>query len=272
MSWLHAVAEIPLPITVGCVIVISVLFPWGAVLLVRRVWPYPALKENNELVGFTYAVFGLIYGVLLAYTIVVAWERFSEAERIVMRESTIVSEIWRDSQAFPDPGRSAIHQDLMDYATSVVQDEWKTMGDEGKADPRTVAIYERLWEKTYTLQPETKNQEAYLRELLARMNELGSTRRLRILYSRTEVQPILWLALVLGSVMTIAYTLLLANKHMWIQVLITSFITLIALLGLLVIVSFQFPFTGDVSVTPDAFHELLHSLHLRMMTYRAPLG
>jgi Na+/glutamate symporter len=35
-----------------------------------------SFEENNEIVGFTYAVFGLIYGVLLGSTIAVAWERY----------------------------------------------------------------------------------------------------------------------------------------------------------------------------------------------------
>jgi len=272
MHFMHGVSALPLPVSLACVIVVGPLLSFVLVRIVRRALPYPVFKENNEIVGFTYAVFGLIYGVLLAYTVVVAWERYSEAERIVMRETTSLSQVWRDSQVFPAADREGVHQDLIDYATSVLQDEWPTMAATGEANPKTVQIYEQLWERSYRLQPVTKSQEAFLRELLSRMNELGSTRRLRILYSRMQVPSVLWPVLVLGSIMTIGYTLLFANRHEWVQVTIVSFVTLIALLVILVILSLQFPFTGDVSVTPEAFRQLLYSFHLRLLTTRPPLG
>jgi hypothetical protein len=271
MGWMHAVTRLPLLVSLASIVVLGLLVSWLAVTVVRRIWPHPALEDSNELVGFTYAVFGLIYGVLLAYTIVVAWERFAETERLVMREATVLSELWRDSQAFPPDIRSSIHKDLMSYAQSVAEQEWPTMAERGKADPRTVQIYERLWTHSYQLEPETRNQEAYLQEFLDRMNELGSSRRLRIMYSRMEVHRILWVVLLLGSVMTVGYTLLFSNKHAWVQVAITSCIMLMVLMGLLVILSLQYPFTGDVSVTPEVFRDLLLSLRMRMLPPRVLL-
>jgi hypothetical protein len=273
MDWMHAIAALPLPVTLGCVLALSLLVPGIAVIIVRRLRIHTVLEESRELVGFTYSVFGLVYGVILAYTIVVAWERFAETERIVMRETTVLSEIWRDSQAFaPDIHESMIHQDLTDYARSVVQDEWPMMAAQGTAHPRTAMIYEKLWGLTYQLTPVTKNQELFLQELLMRMNELSSTRRLRILYSEVAVHPILWLVLLLGSVMMIVYTLLFSNKNLWLQLIITVFMMLIVMLGLLVIISLQYPFTGDVSVRPEAFNQLLHDFHLRSVVPRTLAG
>ena len=71
-AWGHKIMQWPLNASVITIVALSTIVPWLAVRLVRRIWPYPALKENNELLGFTYAVYGLIYGVLLAFTIVVA--------------------------------------------------------------------------------------------------------------------------------------------------------------------------------------------------------
>ena len=63
------IVQLPLSVSLIIVIALSSVVPWLAVLLVRRIWPHPAFKENNELVGFTYSVYGLIYGVLLAFFI-----------------------------------------------------------------------------------------------------------------------------------------------------------------------------------------------------------
>lgn len=265
MNWMHGLAGWPLWLTAGSVVIISGVMGWLMVKLVRRHAPYPTFKENNELVGFTYAVFGLIYGVLLAFTIIVAWERFAETERIVMREVTSLSEMWRDCKAFPSEESDGIHSNLIAYVQSVVDDEWPTMAAHGKAHPKTMKIYEQLWARTYNLRPETKTQEAFLTEVLGDINELSANRRLRMLYSRMEINGILWMVLLIGAFPTIGYTLLFANRHGWVQALITGSVTLIVLLCLLVALSLQYPFTGDVSIQPEAFCDLLESFHQRLL-------
>jgi hypothetical protein len=264
MNWMHTVAQWPLWLVVVCVFVFSLAASWGLVRLVRWRAPYPMLKENNELVGFTYAVFGVLYGVLLAFTIIVGWERFAGTERIVMQEVTVLSELWRDINVFPPADRAGIHDNLIAYAQSVADDEWPEMAARGREHPKTVKIYEQLWERTYVLHPETKIQEAYLTEVLGDINQVSANRRLRLLYSRTEINGILWVVLLVGALPTIGYTLLFANKHGWVQVLITMSVMLIVLLSLVVMLSLQYPFTGDVSIQPEAFRDLLESFHKRL--------
>lgn len=264
-GWVHTVVQWPLGMSVITLVALSVVMPWLAVRLVRRIWPHPVFKENHELVGFTYSVYGLIYGVFLAFIIVVAWQSYSETERLVMREATILSELWRDSLAFPSAFRDNIHQDLVD-------DEWPAMAARGQVHPLTQEIYERLWALTYHIQPETQNQGAYLGEFLARMNELGSARRLRILHSRVEVHGILWLVLLIGAVPTMVYPLLFSNKHAWVQVMITGSIMLIVMLGLLVTLFLQHPFSGEAGIEPDAFTDLLASFHQRLHAESVSVG
>src|SRR5512139_160784 len=242
-AWVHTAVLWPLSVNVIIVVALSAVVSGLAVGLVRHIWPHPVFKENNELVGFTYSVYGMIYGVFLAFTIVVAWQRYADTEQHVMHESTILSELWRDSLAFPPAFRDNIHQDLIEYAQSVVDDEWPAMAARGQAHPLTQAVYDRLWALTYHIQPQTVNQGTYLGEFLARMNELGSARRLRILHSKKEVHNVLWLVLLIGAVPAVAYPLLFSNKHALVQVMITGSIMLIVMLGLLVTLFLQQPFS-----------------------------
>ena len=265
MNWMHFVATVPPRTTVGVILALCVIIPCFAVWLVRRIWPYPALKENNEIVGFTYAIFGLIYGILLAFIIIVAWERFSETERVVVRETTTLSEMWRDSEAFDAATGSAIHKHLLAYTESVIRDEWPEMAARGREHAQTRSRYSQLWKQSYGLQPQTKVQEAYLVEYLHDLNDLSAARRTRILYSRTEIHSILWLILWVGAIPTIAYALLIANRHAWVQVIMVACIMLIILLSLFVALSLQYPFTGEVSISPEVFQDLLESFHRRLL-------
>src|SRR5512139_1074262 len=119
---------------------------------------------------------------------------------------------------------------------------------------------------------QTVNQGAYLTEFLARMNELSGARRLRILHSRMEVHGVLWLVLMIGAVPTAAYPLLFSNKHAWVQVGIVGSIMLIVMLGLLVTLSLQHPFSGETGIEPEAFQELLDSFHQRLLAESVSVG
>lgn len=271
-DWVRAVVGWPLGVNVAIVFALSTVASWLAVKAVRRTWPHPAFKENNELVGFTYAVYGLIYGVFLAFIIVVAWQRFAATEQLVMDEATILSELWRDALAFAPAFRDPIHQDLIDYAQSAIGDEWPAMATRGEAHPNTQAAYERLWSLTYHIQPQTTNQAAFLAEFLARMNELSGTRRLRILHSGGGVNGVLWLVLLIGAVPTVVYPMLFASKHAWVQVAITGCIMLIVLLGLLVTLQLQHPFSGDVGIEPAALRDLLAAFHDRLRAEAVSVG
>jgi len=264
-GWVDAVLQWPLSVSVTALVALSALVSWLATRAVRRIWPQPAFKDNHELVGFTYAVYGLIYGVLLAFTIVVAWQRFAETEQLVMHEATLLSELWRDSVVARPFVRDDVQKNLIAYAQSVIDDEWPVMAH-GRAHPQTERLYSRLWALTYHFEPSTKLQEAYMGEFLARMNELSAARRLRILHSRMEIHGVLWVVLVIGAVPTVSYPLLFSSKHAWVQTAITGSILVIVTLGLLVALALQTPFSGEVSISPEAFRELLESFRHRLLT------
>ena len=262
---MFAIAQLPLSMGVIAIVVFSGVMSWLANHLIRRIWPPPAFKENHELVGFSYAVYGLIYGVMLAFTIIVAWERFAGTERVVMQEATIVSQLWRVSEALPSDIGEPIRKDLFAYTDSVIHQEWNAMAATGHAHSETEQIYEHLWTKTHRIHTETGSQQVYQAQFLRQMNELGVARRLRILHARMEVHSVLWLVLLVGALPTVAYTLLLSARHAWVQVLNTGFILLIVLMGLYVTLSLQYPFAGDVSIQPEAFLDLLDALRHRQL-------
>jgi len=263
LGLMNMLAAIPLWGLLMLVAVLSTAISWVLVALVRRWFPHPHLKENNEFVGFTYAVYGLIYGVVLAFTIVTAWQRFYEAESVVMKEVTALSELWRDAGAFSPEVRAGIHRDLKEYVSSAIDKEWKAMAEKGAADPATQSIYEHLWTNSYRINPTTRNQEAFLTEYLARINELSGQRRLRLTYCLAEMSGILWIVLLAGAVPTVAFTLCFATKHGWVHVMVTSFLTGLIMLCLLVTFSLQYPFSGRVAVNSEPFKELKRAMELR---------
>src|SRR6266568_627817 len=54
-----------------------------------------AINDNNEIAGFKFATVGVLYAVLLAFVIIVVWEKFTDAEVNVVREAGAAENIYR---------------------------------------------------------------------------------------------------------------------------------------------------------------------------------
>ena len=59
---------------------------------VRRLVGIERLKEHHDVAGFTFGVIGAFYGLLLAFVIVAAWERYERAEESLESEAMALSE------------------------------------------------------------------------------------------------------------------------------------------------------------------------------------
>lgn len=260
---MRTLASMPSWVVGTLIIGLSVLLAVALTHVVRRHIPHAVLKENTEFVGFTYAVLGVIYGVILAFTVVVVWEQFSKADRSATEEVTYLSELWRDAQVFPAATRTEIQRQLLGYARSVVRKEWATMARHGTPNSDTEQRYEAIWDSYYTFHPQSALQKAYYGKSLSELNEMGRQRRMRLLASQTELPPILWVFLITGGVLTVAFLYFFAPKYVASHALVTASLAGLISFSLFLVMSLQFPFTGDVSVKPDAFRELIVSFKER---------
>jgi hypothetical protein len=77
------------------VIVRKVRRAQGSTKAVAEIW------AHNDLAGFTIAVIGVLYAVLLAFIAIATWESFSKASDIVEAESDYAGGIYLDTQGLP---------------------------------------------------------------------------------------------------------------------------------------------------------------------------
>src|SRR5215831_18319596 len=70
--------------------------------LVRRYVALDRLTINNEIAGFKFATVGVLYAVLLAFVVIVVWEKFSDAEANAVREAGAAENLYRLSLGLGD--------------------------------------------------------------------------------------------------------------------------------------------------------------------------
>jgi Protein of unknown function (DUF4239) len=95
--------------------------------LVRRFVALDRLTINNEIAGFKFATVGVLYAVLLAFVIIVVWERFTEAELDVVHEAGAAENIYRLSQGLGDTNGADLRNVTAAYLRAAIADDWPAM-------------------------------------------------------------------------------------------------------------------------------------------------
>src|SRR5688500_3017855 len=93
-------------------------------LLVRRLIPQDLLTEHNEVAGFIYTVIGAVYGVLLAFVVLVVWQQHIDAQAAAAREAGLLADVHRDADVLPDSLAASLRRGIESYASSVAAQEW----------------------------------------------------------------------------------------------------------------------------------------------------
>src|SRR5262249_18579637 len=111
-----------LPLWISAVIIIipTTLLAMAGPVIVRRYVKLNQLRTNNEVAGFKFATVGVLYSVLLAFAVIVVWEKFNQAESEVAKEAGAAATVFRLTQG-GDPERgAAIREATKDYLTTSI--------------------------------------------------------------------------------------------------------------------------------------------------------
>jgi len=241
-------------------LVLVVLFP--ALILVvqlgiRRRWPALARGDHNDVVGFIIAVVGVIYAVLLAFVVIVAWESFTRAEEVVGQEASALRTLYRDSVGLPAETQAEIQDLVPRYATEVVEDSWPAMAEGRPGDPEAGDILQDMADALADAPVTTPTHEQFVGAEVDRLNELVSLRSQRLDFVQSGIPGSLWVALLVGALVTVGFALLFGLERAGLHlVMVGSLAVLIGVL-LFVAVGFNYPFAGDVAVQPEPFERVL---------------
>ena len=240
---------------------IAFVVAWAALAvfgfrIALRYRPHARDEAHNDVYGVYFSMVGLLYAILLAFVVVVAWEQFNAAEESTHTEATRLSNLLRDAQPLPEDDRERIQTAIVTYLENVVEREYDSMAD-GDSDPQTSAAYEAIWQQYYRTTPEGEPATTFFASAVGRLNELGEARRLRLLSSQATIPVPLWILLIGGGLFTLAWLFPFAMADTRTQTLALG--TVGAFMGfvLFLIYALQHPFSGDIAVDSAVYDSLI---------------
>jgi hypothetical protein len=224
-------------------------------LVVRRFVSLERLRGNNEVAGFKFATVGVLYAVLLAFVVVVVWEKFSQAENEVASEAGAAATLYRLWDGFGS-GRTELRAATSAYLTTVIDGEWPAMAA-GHESPATTEALNALYARLLANRPGDDFGTDLLSEALYQLDQLTQARRMRIVMVAGIVPGVVWAVLFGGAALTIGFTFFFGTENLRAQALMTGALAALIFAGLLVIVAIDRPFAGTVIVEPDALVDVL---------------
>ncbi len=247
-----AVDELPiwllLIVVVGALVGVVLLLVWS----IRRLVPAIAEGFDAEVSSQMLGVVAALFGLLLAFIIVIAYQNYADAQTNVTGEADALAAIVRDSGAFQPTERDRVRASIGAYVRTVVDDEWPRMR-EGNDSPRAWADVNDIFATLQRIEPKSPSAVAFYDDSVRQLNVTLDARRNRLDDAGGGLPWIIGALLFVGSLVIVGYAILIGSRSFWFHAIGAGAIALIVGMSLVVLVALIYPFSGDLAIDPGPF-------------------
>jgi hypothetical protein len=241
-------------ILVGTLVVCGI-----ALWLLQHFVPHRMRESHNDVAGFIFAAVGVLYAVLLAFVVVAVWQNVDSARQTTFKEADALAGVYWISRELPLPVGTQVEHDTLEYARTVQDTEWPLLAAHRSSPQATQLVYD-MRAKTLDFAPADARQQVLYEHAVTHVEELASERRARLTEIDDSVPTIMWVALIAGGLLTVAFTYLFGLSNTLAHGLMVLTLTALVVVSLLLIKEMDFPFTGVTRVEPTAFEVFLNRL------------
>jgi len=236
----------------------SVLISVALVVLGRLSHRKHSMRGTDDVESAYVTAIATLYGVFVAFMIFTVWTRYYGAEESITTEADTIAETYRMAGGLESPIREELQSLLLEYAHSVVDDEWNTMRH-GKSSPRTEAIVQRIW-RVYNRMSREVGDQVLRDHLLTSWTGLADRRRMRLLWSYTGLNYYAYVVLFVGALITVGLASLFTVDDFRMHAIKAASVGAIIALMLATVWGLGHPFRGQVGLQPIAFEQVIRNL------------
>jgi Protein of unknown function (DUF4239) len=157
----------------------TTIFAMCGPVIVRRYVPLEQLRSNNEVAGFKFATVGMVYAVLLAFAILVVWQRFNQADNEVANEASAAATVFRLTTGLDALHGAAVHKATTAYLKEAVAKDWAAMS-RGTSSPDVTTALSEIYNAVLKEHTSNTFEARVVAELLRVVDRISEMRRLRL--------------------------------------------------------------------------------------------
>jgi hypothetical protein len=222
------------------------------VVIVRRLVPATREGYHAEISAPMLGVVAALFGLLLAFVIIIAYQNYLSAGTNISRETESLSSVVRDSAAFPEPGGDDVRRAVGTYVRAVVYDSWPLM-HEGKTSNLAVVGLDDIYAALRTVDPRSAQETAFYNDAVSQLDNTLAARQDRIESAAGGIPVVIMILLLFSTLVIVAYALFVGSPNFWFHALGPAAIAVVVAVSLVVLVDLSYPFSGSVTVSPEPF-------------------
>ena len=228
-------------------------------LVSQKMLPTLLRQKHTVLGAAIFTVIGTTYAVLLAFMAMTAWEQYSAAEALARHEADGLGTIYLLSRGLPEASGSTVRSEVQSYAANVVDVEWPALVA-GRDLPAFEPLLTQLSRTIISIMPADARETTVQAALVKCIGEVAVDRRDRRLASHGIIPDLVWLVLLSGGALMIAFSFLLGGPTLAVHLVMTAALVASGVLVILLIIGLSSPFRGAVTISPDAYVQLLSEI------------
>ena len=246
--------DVPIAVLVLGVMALVIAAVLLAVWLLRRFVPPTREGFDAEVSSQILGSIAALFGLLLAFVIVVEFQNFEDAQGSVSGEADGLATIVRNSHAFPAADGARVRAAVGAYARAVAEDEWPRMRS-GHASARASRGLDAMYGALQATEPRSRREAAFYDASVRQLSDVLVARRDRLDAVRGGLPTLLVALMVFGSCVTVAYAAMVGSRSFGYHAMSAIAVAVLIGFSLVVLLDLSFPFSGDFSIEPDAFKE-----------------
>ena len=224
----------------------------------RRFTDYQMRRSHNDIAGYIFTTVGAIYGVLLAFITVVAWEQYNAASENAAKEGAMAMAMYRNLSAYPDQEQAGkVAQNLLAYIHATVEDEFPKMAKMERS-PTTEQAMDLLWANTGRLKPQSFYEQTLFTEIVKDLNNIAQLRTERLGSAfGPKLISIIRHTLLFGGIITLALAFFFGAESFWWHTIMTTLLAILIASILFVTLELGHPFTSGIAIQPRGYIHVL---------------
>lgn len=223
-----------------------------SVVVIRRLVPATREGYHAEISAPMLGVVAALFGLFLAFVIIIAYQNYLNAGSNISRESESLSAIARDSTAFPEPEGARVRGAVGTYVRAVVNDSWPLMRTGKTSDGADVGL-DNIYAALRAVDPNSPTEMEFYRDAVSQLSTTLSARQDRLESVAGGIPSIIMILLLFNTLVILAYAVFVGSPKFWFHVLGPAAIAVVVAVSLVVLVDLSYPFSGSVTVSNDSF-------------------
>lgn len=218
--------------------------------------------RHNEVGGFIVSIVGALYGVLLGFMTVIAWQHFTDSSQLVAQETAASTDAWHTSVGLPAQERARVRHDMLLYANAMLQREWPAMRSGGFDKDADVIVMDSIG-AAGAFNPRNLKEANAQSATLQQLGALHDYRQRRLSGNRWGMAPFEWLVLMVGAACIVGFCWLFGLENETVHLMMTSAVTIIMTTTMVLLFELQCPFQSDLRIPPDDWNGVVS--HIQFM-------